>query len=422
MNFKENWSGWRRNLVCMWASQLLVNIGFSAAFSFIALYLCEGKFHIAENMRGYYTSRFFFFGMLAYAIFTPIWGMLSDRFGVKIMLYRGSFVTALIYPLMGLTTSVNTLIILRFLTGALSGTTVAAKMLLVKTVPNERQGFSLGVLETAIWGGTMIGDVLGGLAVAKFGFTATFIICGALFFTSGVLVVFARDSAKAVAVAPAASASRTGFREKLAGMGWLFVPPILTMMIMFLLCGIALRFTAPYTSLMVKNFVGDHKTAAFWMGIIGACAAGGGMLMGVLVGWFSDKFPEWKITTPVQLASSLMLFLASGATSLFGFGFCHAANSTATGGLYMLFQKVTSGLVPRIRRGAVLGFATTMYNVGYMMSTLISGWIVTRWGLPWVYRGASALMLVLAVFSGAAIFAALRFRKRNGAENNLAQL
>ena len=423
MGLKAIWNGWQRNLICMWASQLLVNIGFAAAFSFIPLYLASAKFGFSEAevgakaseaMVGFWTSRFSFYGMLAYAIFTPIWGMLSDRFGVKIMLYRGSFVTALIYPLMGLATGVNTLIILRFLTGALSGTTVAAKMLLVKTVPNDRQGFSLGVLETAIWGGAMIGDVLGGMMTHFFGFTVTFFLCGALFFISGLFVIFARDSEKTLAVAPAAApGSRTGFRAKLAGMGWLFVPPILTMMLLFLLCGVALRFNAPYTSMMVKSLVGKEK-AAFWTGIIGACAAGGGMLMGVLMGWLSDKFPEWKITTPVQLASSLMLFLASGATSLFGFGFCHAANSTVTGGLYAVFQKVTSGLVPRSRRGAVLGFATTMYNLGYMLSTLVSGWIVTAFGLRWVYRGASWLMVVLTVFSALAIFGALRFRKRNG--------
>ena len=412
MGFKAVWNGWQRNLICMWISQLLVNTGFAAAFSFIPLYLGEEKFHIAENMRGFYVSRFFFYGMLAYAIFTPLWGMLSDRFGVKIMLYRGSFVTALIYPLMGLVGDVNYLIVLRFLTGALSGTTVAAKMLLVKTVPNERQGFSLGVLETSIWGGAMIGDVLGGLAVAWFGFTTTFFICGALFFTSGLFVVFARDSEKSVAVAPAAS--RAGAGAGSAGMRWMLAPSVVMMLLVFLLCGIALRINAPYTSLMVKSFVGDHRRAAFWTGIIGACAAGGGMLMGVLVGWLSDKFPEWKITTPVQLISALLLFLASGATSLFGFGFCHAANSLVTGGLYAVFQKVTSGMVERVKRGAVLGFSTTMYNVGYMLSTLVSGWIVTVWGLRYVYRCGAALMVLLAVFSALVIRMVTANRKNTG--------
>ena len=410
MGVRAIWNGWQRNLICMWISQLLVNIGFAAAFSFIPLYLSEDKFHIAENLRGLYVSRFFFFGVLAYAIFTPLWGMLSDRFGVKIMLYRGSFVTALIYPLMGLTTSVETLIILRFLTGGLSGTTVAAKMLLVKTVPNDRQGFSLGVLETAIWGGAMVGDVLGGLAVAWFGFTTTFFICGALFFTSGLFVVFARDSEKSTSVVPAAASGER--RGGLAGMRWMLAPPVLLMLMVFLLCGVALRFNIPYTSLMVRMFVGDSKQAAFWTGIIGACAAGGGMLMGVLMGWLSDRCPEWKLTTPVQLISALMLFLASGATSLFGFGFCHAANSLVTGGLYAVFQKVTSGMVERVKRGSVLGFATTMYNIGFMLSTLLSGWVVTMWGLRWIYRCSTILMVLLAVSSGVAIRIATANRKK----------
>ena len=413
MDLKALWNGWQRNLICMWISQLLVNIGFAAAFSFIPLYLCEEKFNIAENMRGFYVSRFFFYGMLAYAIFTPLWGVLSDRFGVKIMLYRGSFVTALIYPAMGLVGSVNTLIVLRFLTGALSGTTVAAKMLLVKTVPSDRQGFALGVLETAIWGGAMIGDVLGGLAVAGLGFTTTFILCGTLFFVSGIFVVFARDSEKLVSVTRSAEDGKApGSREKFAAMRWLIVPPVVTMLLLFLFCGIALRFNAPYTSLMVKGFVGDHRTAAFWTGIIGAFAAGGGMVSGVILGTLADKFPEWKLTTPIQLVAALMLLCASLTTSLFGFGFCHAAVFTVTGGLYAVFQKVTSSLVPRTRRGTILGFSTTMYNVGYMLSTLISGWVVTTFGLRWIYRGGAALMAALAIFSGAAIFSALRFRAR----------
>ena len=400
------WDSWQRNLICMWLSQLLVNTGFSAAFSFIPLYLGEAKFQLADTAaRGYYTSRFYFFGMLAYAIFTPIWGALGDRWGVKIMLYRGSFLTALIYPLMGITSSIRWLIALRFLTGALSGTTVAAQMLLVKTTPNDRQGYALGVLGTAIWGGTLIGDVLGGLVVYRFGYTATFMLCGALFFLSGLFVIFARDSEKAV---PAAASRKSG--GKWANLRGIFIPAVVLMLALFLLCGIAQRFYLPYTSLMIERHVDSTRTAAYWMGIIGAIAAATGMISGVLMGWLSDKIPEWKITTPMQFLSALMLFSASGATTLFGFSFCHATNSFALGGLYSVFQKVISGLVDRTKRGTVLGCATTMYNVGYMLSTMISGWIVTRGGLTAVYRTSSALMVMLALTSMVIIRSARRKR------------
>ena len=90
----------------MWLSQLLVNIGFSAAFPFIALFLRD-HFGLADAaQRGFYMSRFYLFGNLAFAVFTPLWGVLGDRFGVKLMLYRGSFITAFLYPLMAFAPSV----------------------------------------------------------------------------------------------------------------------------------------------------------------------------------------------------------------------------------------------------------------------------------------------------------------------------
>ena len=411
MGLKAIWNGWQRNLICMWANQLLVCLGFSAAFSFVPLYLGSGNFgDLSEAEVGFWTSRFSFFGMLAYAVFTPLWGYLGDRWGVKIMLYRGSFVTALIYPFLGLTHDLHMLVALRFVTGALSGTTIAAQMLIVKTTPNERQGYALGVLGTAIWGGYMIGELLGGTVAHFFGFRAAFFLCGALFFISGLFVVFARDSEKAVR-APAVSGPRPTFGERLADLKWLFAPAILMMLFLFLLSGLAQRFNAPYTSMMVKELVGKDK-AAFWTGVIGAFAALGSMVSGVVLGSLSDKYPEWRLTTPMQCLSAVMLFLGSIATTLWGFGFCHAANSFAVGGLHAVFQKVTSGLVDRVKRGTVLGFATTLYNVGYMLATLFSGWVITRFGLRWIYRSASMMMLVMAATSALVIFNVLRIKVR----------
>ncbi len=260
----------------------------------------------------------------------------------------------------------------------------------------------------------MIGEMLGGTVAHFFGFRAAFFLCGALFFISGLFVIFARDSEKAVGT-PAVSGSRPGFREHLGNIRWLFAPAILMMLFLFLLSGLAQRFNTPYTSMMVKKITGAGN-AALWTGVIGMFAAAGSMVSGVVLGSLSDKYPEWKLTTPMQFLSALLLFFASGATTLWGFGFCHAANSFAVGGLYAVFQKVTSGLVEKTRRGTVLGFATTLYNVGYMLATLISGWIIARFGLAWGYRSASALMLVTALASGTIIFTVTKNRYERQSE------
>lgn len=396
---------WRRNLIAMWLSQFLVNIGFFGAFPFIPLFLRDQFGIIDAAQRGFYMSRFYFFGTLAYALFTPLWGILGDRFGIKMMLYRGSFITAFLYPLMAFAPNVETLIALRFLTGALSGTTITSQMLIVKTTPNDRQGFALGVLGTAIWGGTMTGDVVGGLVVHYFGYTAAFMLCGLLFFISGLFVIAARDSEK---FRRAATAARPGqFKKHIATfvprqlrkLRGGFPPGIPAMLAIFLVCGFSMRICYPYTTLMVER-TGGVERAAYWTGIISGFTAGCSTVSGVFFGYLADRVQEWKLTTPAQLASSLLLLLCALSTTLFGFGFCYALNGFAVGGLYSMFQKVTASLVPATKRGAALGWATTMFNGGFMLSTLVSGAVVRVCGLDGVYCTAAGLMAATAVASG----------------------
>ena len=60
---------WKRNLVLMWLSQLLILSGFAAVMPFIPLFLKDQLGIVAEGERGIYMSMFYFFGVLGYAMF-----------------------------------------------------------------------------------------------------------------------------------------------------------------------------------------------------------------------------------------------------------------------------------------------------------------------------------------------------------------
>ncbi len=142
-------SSWKLNLVMLWFSQLLVMAGFSAMIPFIPLFLKDELMVTDKHDLALYITLFNFFGTMAYAIFVPIWGFLSDRFGVKPMLLRGTFVTAFIYPCMGYVTTPAMLVFLRFATAACAGTTSASQTMIARTTPDNRQGFALGLLSTS---------------------------------------------------------------------------------------------------------------------------------------------------------------------------------------------------------------------------------------------------------------------------------
>lgn len=412
---------WRRNLLVLWLSQLTVNIGFQAAQPFIPFFMKDALGITDTATRALLMSRYYFYGMLAYAIFTPLWGVLGDRYGVKLMLYRGSFLPTFLYPLMGFAPNYQCLLALRFIIGALSGTTVAAQMLLVKTTPNERQGFALGVLGTAIWGGAMMGDMVGGLVVYYLGYKATFTLCGLLFFVSGLMITFAHDSEKSISSPTTKRSGVLTFITNFKNERQYFSTGVVAMLAIIMLSGVVQRVYMPYTSLMVERACEAQginlDKAAYWTGFVNAFAAAGAMLSGVILGALADKMQEWKLTTPAQLLSSAMLFISAGAVTLFSFGAAHAINTFAVGGLYSVFQKITASLVPTSKRGMVLGCATMVFNIGLMIAALLSGSIAkSSWGLSGVYYYASCAMLVFSFITMFTIRYVLNTRDRTAVQ------
>ena len=65
--------------------------------------------------------------------------------------------------------SVEVLIILRFLQGALAGTIVAAQTMVAAYTPENRSGAALGALSAAVYSESMVGTFLGGIFAEYFG-------------------------------------------------------------------------------------------------------------------------------------------------------------------------------------------------------------------------------------------------------------
>jgi len=387
---------WKRNLVSMWLSQLLVMSGFCAAMPFIPLFLRDQFGMASEGERGLYTSMFYFFGVAGYAIFIPIWGTLSDRFGVKPMLLRGTFVTAFIFPLMGMVTQPWMLIALRFISAACAGTTAASQTLLVKTTPENRQGFALGVLSTAIWGGAMLGNVLGGLVVHYYGYQHTFNVCGITYFLAGILVLFCRDAKRfrpePLPDNPRAAEFQHYRRRKARRFG--FTLGVWMMLVLFLLMGFVRNFEAPFMALMVEHINGPDK-AAYWTGIISAFASVGALFSGFVLGYLADFVKPYWLIVPACLISAVALVFQGCTDNLLVFGTARTLMYFAAGALPTVMQKLLSGATPSRKRGSVFGFSSTAQNLGTMLAALLSGWAIFSWGTPGVFYAAAALSLLL---------------------------
>ena len=385
---------WVRNMILMWISQLLVMSGFDAAMPFIPQLLRDNFGMIDEHSRGVCVAIFTFAGALAYAIFCPIWGSLSDRFGVKIMLLRGSFLTAFFFPLMGYVTQPWMLIGLRFLTAACAGTTAAANILIVKTAPENKQGFALGFVGTAVWAGAMLGHVIGGVVVDLYGYKTTFWVCAALYFISGICCLFAKDAPKVPAAKPPLSTQAAKIHRYRKGVLPGFTYGVWIMLTLMLIYCFVRRFEGPYVSMLIELITGPEK-AAFWTGIIGAFTCVGAVLSGVFIGYLADKLkPQWILAPTLSLAT-ICLVIMSITENLVVLGVVRTLMFFFAGSLYPILQKLLSAATPQRKRGKVFGWSTTFGNAGAMLATVFSGYTIFLFGTRGVFWASAVLTALL---------------------------
>ncbi|MDD3154346.1 MAG: MFS transporter [Victivallaceae bacterium] len=391
MNTPENTSQtqfWKRNLFFLWSSQVLVNAGFCACMPFIPLFIRENFGITDDGRRGFIVAMFYFFGMLAYVISNPVWGMLSDRFGVKPMLLRGTFVTALIYPWMGYCSSAAWLIALRFLSAACAGTTAASNTMIVKTTPSEKQGFALGTLSTGFWGGAMIGNVIGGLSSYLYGYRFTFVLCAVLYFIAGLLVCFTKDApcTRNAAAAPAKIKKNPWMHLQI------FTGEVWLLLLMFTAYGFVRKFEEPYVSMLIERITGTD-TASFWTGIVSAFVAIGAIGSGMILGGLSDRVDPKRILLPTLVLSAAMLVLQATAERLWIFALARTMMYFAMGGLLPVMQRILSLSTPRRKRGKVFGFSDTASNFGVMLSSLAGGWLIGMVGTRGIFWMAGCSVL-----------------------------
>ena len=384
---------WKRNLVLLLISQILVLAGFTAAMPFIPLFLRDHMKIASEVDRGLYMSMFTFFGTFGYALFCPIWGSLSDKYGVKIMLLRGTFVTAFLFPLMGYCSQPWMLITLRFLTAACAGTTAASHILIAKNTPEDKQGFAQGVLSTSVFCGSMLGNVLGGFIVHYFGYLFTFWTCGITYLIAGLFVLFVKENFQRPL-----PVSETAYVKKIRSYRKSPLPAftigVWLMLMLFGLWGCISYMSVPYIAMMVE-LISDPKEAAYWTGIICAFASGGALVSGVVLGYLADKLPPKILMIPVLSIAGILLILQGFSPNLWVYGITRTLMTVFTGGLSPILFKILSGATPMRKRGAVFGWSSTFSNGGVMLSTVFAGWIIFVWNTRGIHIVSGAAMILM---------------------------
>jgi len=180
---------WKINLYTVWAAQILSMMSFGFGLPFLPYYIQELGVVDQDKVK-LYSGILSAVPAISMGIMAPIWGILADKYGKKLMLLRAMFFGSLILAAMGLATRVEHLIFLRIVQGAFTGTVTASAALVASNTPEKRLSYALGFLSSSTFIGYSAGPAMGGYVAEFLGYRASFFIGASLLIIDFFLVLF----------------------------------------------------------------------------------------------------------------------------------------------------------------------------------------------------------------------------------------
>jgi len=380
---------WKRNFVVVALSQFLSMMGFAFAMPFAPYYIQQ--LGITEpNELKMWIALFTAAAAMTLAVAAPIWGALGDRYGRRIMLLRANFGGVLVLGLMGLAPNVQTLIILRLLQGALTGTVSAAQTFVSVQSPPHRSGMVLGTLSAAIFSGSMCGAFVGGLFAELFGYRMAFIASSVLLLLAGLLVLL---GTREEFVRPIEEDGDS--LEDRARMFWGKIGPAIPILALMTAMGFVLQFDLAWLPLLVQEINGSLKGAAFWTGSLSAASGIAGFLAGPIIGRIADRIAPPRIGKVSAFGAGLMMIVVGLSHGFFQLFAGRFGATFFAGGLDPVLQIWLAKTTPAKSRGFIFGWAVTAKSLGWMIAPLASGALAWMFGLRAVFFTAAVFFFLL---------------------------
>ncbi|MCS6965488.1 MAG: MFS transporter [Candidatus Kapabacteria bacterium] len=383
------YSYWRWNLRILWVAQLIAMVGMSAFLPFLPLYV-RYLGHFAPPQAQWWSGLLIAAPFITAILATPVWGIVADRFGRKLVVVRAAFGLGITVFLMGLTTSVETLFVLRLLQGALSGFIAATTGFVAAETPPQRVGYALSLLQSATATGSVLGPLLGGIISDIVGMQWTFFLVGLLCIISGITVWrFVRESRKP---------GRAGVLSVLTPFRLVVkAPPVLGILGSIVVSQAAMMLPAPIFPLYLEQLQAPGK---FLSTVTGISVGGAGLMMALaspLWARYAERYGHRRTLLLCTTAAAAFYAVQALTPHYTLVVISRALVGAAVAGVLPTFYVLLSTHAPAMLRSSVMGVGSSATLLGNLLGPLLGSILATSFGMGWVFGISAALMAALSL-------------------------
>jgi DHA1 family multidrug resistance protein-like MFS transporter len=393
--FSPSQHSWQRTLYIAFFAQLVSATGFSLIFPFLPLYVQVLGTHTNISLdiwAGLVFSSQAFTMMFA----SPIWGALADQFGRKLMVERAMFGGTVLLFLMGLVTSAEQLVLLRAIQGFVTGTVGANNALVAASVPRERTGYAMGLLQVGQWSGIALGPLIGGVLADAYGYAIPHFFTAALLALAGLLVHFGIH--EHFAPSNGKKVSRKSFVEEWRHV--LSMPGVVLTYSLGFIAALTRSMIVPIAPLFIQTLLADGDKVSTVTGLMMGISSAAITASAIYFGRLGDRIGHRRIVIASSVAVGLLLLPQAFVSEAWQLIVLYVLMGAATGGLVSAPSALLAHYTDPGEEGAVYGLDNSIVSGARALAPLAGSGLAIWLGYRGVFVVAAmfmALLLLVAV-------------------------
>lgn len=380
---------WKRNLYILCIAQFVAMIGMSGVFPFLPLYVRELGIENPQDAN-FWSGLVFAGTYFSAVIMIPFWGSMGDKYGRKVMVIRAVFGLALSVALMAFAQNVYQLFFLRFLQGTMSGMIASALAFVSADSPEEKSGYSIGMLQASIAAGQVFGPFFGGAMADFVGIRYVFLIVGFLCLVAGFLVMSLLKERNFVPQKDKTYGIIGNLRYSLKN------PIFRKLLFLVVLVQMGVQFTIPVFAYFVETLEAPNNLIATVTGSLFGIVAIFNISFASTWGKRNDN-KVWQKTLRVSSLIVAFMFILHIVVPSYQYLFpIRAIIGIFYAALIPTLYSALSKRAPSERKGGIMGLASGANLFGSLLSFLFSGVVASILGIEFTFVISFILLLLVA--------------------------
>ena len=382
---------WKVVLALLTCNVLFMSASYTMIIPFLPMYLTN-ELGVDDTSVSLWAGLSFSVTFFVSAVMAPIWGRIADRKGKRLMAMRASLLIAVSYLLGGIVTSPEQLIIVRVFQGFASGLWPMDLAIMTLYAPQERLGFSLGIMQGTLTAGGVVGPLLGGVLAELFGMRTSFYIGGlALFINFLAFTFIIKEPPMPKSTVPLTA------EEKNPTHLW-HIPILRTMMIVSTLAQMVLYILMPVITTYIKALAGSMDNIVFVAGAVFSLSGIAGAIAAPLWGIYGTRRTYFNSMFLAMLFGGIMFTLQGIPDTLMPFAVMQFGVGLFIAGIQPSLNAIIAQHTPPQLKGSVFGLLFSAQQIGGAAGPLLGGVVATYLGMHYLFPTAGAILLLLALF------------------------